>query len=43
LDQLLHDLFERQAAAVGVFRPRHIGAVKVADIDWISVKLFERP
>jgi hypothetical protein len=36
------DLFERQSAAGGVFRPRHISAMKIAGINRIIVKLFER-
>jgi hypothetical protein len=34
--------FERQSAAGGMFRPSHIGAVKIAGIHRISVILFER-
>ena len=33
---------ERQSTAGGMFRPRHIGAMKIAGINRIIVKLFKR-
>jgi hypothetical protein len=36
------DLFGRQPAAGGMFRPGHIGAMKIAGINRIIVKLFKR-
>src|SRR5712692_4544811 len=40
--QLIPDLFERQAAAGGMFRPRHISAVEIAAVDGFGMKFFER-
>ena len=42
VEQLVCDLFERQAGAGGVFRPSQIRAVKIARIRGISMKLFKR-
>jgi hypothetical protein len=41
--QLVFDLREREPAAGGMFRPRHIGAVKITPITRIGVKFFQRP
>jgi hypothetical protein len=43
VEQLILDLFKGQSTAGGVFRPRHIGAMKIAGINRIIVKLFEWP
>ena len=42
IQQLGFDLFERETAAGGVFRPGHIRAMKIAGIYRITVKLSER-
>ena len=42
IEQLVPDLVQRQTAAGGMFRPRHISAMKIAGIRRIIVKLFER-
>jgi hypothetical protein len=38
----MRDLLWRESSPGGVFRPRHIGPVKIAAIDRIRMKLFER-
>ena len=42
IEELGLDLFQGQSTAGGVFRPRHIGAMKIAGINRIIVKLFKR-
>src|SRR5579875_955103 len=42
VEQLVLDLLQRQAAAGGMLGPRHIGAVKIAAVSWIGVKLRKR-
>src|SRR5581483_6778970 len=40
--QLVFDLLQCQAAAGGMLSPRHVGAVKIAAVRWIGVKLRKR-
>ncbi len=42
IEQLVPDLLQRQTAAGGMFCPRHISAVKIAAVDGIGMKFFER-
>ena len=42
VEELGLDLFQGQSTAGGVFRPRHIGAMKIAGINRIIVKLEAR-
>ena len=42
VEELGLDLFQGQSTASGVFRPRHISAVKIAAVDRIRMKFFER-
>jgi hypothetical protein len=42
VEELGLDLFQGQSTAGGVFRPRHIGAMKIAGINRIIVKLLKR-
>ena len=41
VEELGLDLFQGQSTAGGVFRPRHIGAMEIAAVDWIGVKFPE--
>jgi hypothetical protein len=41
--QLVFDLLQRQAAAGGVLGPRHVGAVQIAGVGRVGVKLLKRP
>jgi hypothetical protein len=42
IEQLVPELVQRQAAAGGMFRPRHISAVEIAAVDGIGMKFSER-
>jgi hypothetical protein len=42
IEQLVPDLVQRQTAAGGMFRPRHISAVKITAVDGIGMKFSEQ-
>src|SRR6266446_8783969 len=42
IEQLVPYLFQRQTAAGGMFRPRHISAVEIAAVNGIGMKFSER-
>src|SRR5260370_36263517 len=41
IEQLAPDLVQRQTAAGGMFRPRHISAVEIAAVNGIGMKFSE--